>query len=70
MERINDQLFTSLSPEQAAIVEGGVQFVTVGTIRCLEAGGGSDRVFAEFNGIKTNLGRTERMVKNSVAAVF
>jgi hypothetical protein len=67
MECLNDQLFTELSPEQAAIVEGGVQFVSVLTIRALEAGGGSDSVFATFNGNDTSLGRRKFMRKNSVA---
>jgi hypothetical protein len=63
---IDEQLFTEVSPEQAAIVEGGLR-VQLLQLRCLEAGGGSDQVFATFNGVDTSLGRTKFMRKGSVA---
>ncbi|MBI4781736.1 MAG: hypothetical protein HY785_10440 [Oscillatoriophycideae cyanobacterium NC_groundwater_1537_Pr4_S-0.65um_50_18] len=49
LAEINDQLFTEVSTEQAAVVEGGLQVVLT-SIRCIRAGGGSDQVFASFNG--------------------
>jgi hypothetical protein len=63
---INDQLFTEVSSEQAAVVEGGLR-VQLLQLRCLQAGGGSDRVFAEFNGVRSGFGRTQFMRANSVA---
>lgn len=64
LSEINEQLFTEVSPEQASIVEGGLR-VQLLQLRCLEAGGGSDQVFAEFNG--TASGSTVFMQRNSVA---
>lgn len=65
LSEINDQLFTEVSPEQAAIVEGGLR-VQLLQLRCLKAGGGSDQVFAEFNGARSGFG-TQFMRTNSVA---
>lgn len=61
----NGQLFTDITPEQAAIVEGGLT-VQLLQLRCVEAGGGSDEVFAEFNGVRS-LNRPVFMRKGSVA---
>jgi hypothetical protein len=61
----NKQLFTELTSEQAAIVEGGVT-VQLLQLRCVEAGGGSDEVFAEFNGVRS-LNPPVFMRKGSVA---
>lgn len=66
LSEINDQLFTEISSEQAAVVEGGLR-VQLLQLRCLEAGGGSDQVFAEFNGVDTSFGRTKFMRKGFVA---
>ena len=66
LSEINDQLFTEVTPEQAAVVEGGLR-VQLLQLRCLQAGGGSDRVFAEFNGVRSGSGRTQFMQTNSVA---
>jgi hypothetical protein len=63
LSAIDEQLFTEVSPEQAAIVEGGLT-VQLLQLRCLEAGGGSDEVFAEFNGVRS-LNRPIFMRKNS-----
>ncbi|MBW4464566.1 MAG: hypothetical protein KME07_03875 [Pegethrix bostrychoides GSE-TBD4-15B] len=49
IDNLNDQLFTEISSEQAAMVEGGLQVVLT-SIRSIQAGGGSDQVFASFNG--------------------
>jgi hypothetical protein len=48
----NESLFTDLTPEQAAIVEGGLQFQSL-QLRCLKAGDGSDQLVAELNGVKS-----------------
>lgn len=64
LSEINEQLFSEVSPEQAAIVEGGLR-VQLLSLRCLAAGGGSDQVFATFNGVRGSL--TQSMVKGSVA---
>ena len=61
-----NELFTEVSPEQAAIVEGGLR-VQLLQLRCLEAGGGSDQVFATFNNVDTSFGRTKFMRRDSVA---
>lgn len=61
----NDPLFTDITSEQAAIVEGGLT-VQLLQLRCLEAGGGSDEVFAEFNDVRS-LNRPIFMRKGSVA---
>lgn len=66
LSEINEQLFTEVSSEQAAVVEGGLR-VQLLQLRCLEAGGGSDQVFAEFNGVRSGFGRTKFMRKGSVA---
>ncbi|MBW4515812.1 MAG: hypothetical protein KME11_11355 [Timaviella obliquedivisa GSE-PSE-MK23-08B] len=66
LNAIDEQLFTEVLPEQAAIVEGGLR-VQLLQLRCLEAGGGSDRVFATFNGTDTSFGATKTMRKGSVA---
>ncbi|MBI4781735.1 MAG: hypothetical protein HY785_10435 [Oscillatoriophycideae cyanobacterium NC_groundwater_1537_Pr4_S-0.65um_50_18] len=66
LSEINDQFFTEVSPEQAAVVEGGLR-VQLLQLRCLEAGGGSDQVFAEFNGVRSGFGRTQFMRRNFVA---
>jgi hypothetical protein len=61
----NNQLFTELTSEQASTVEGGLT-VQLLQLRCLEAGGGSDQVFAEFNGVRSP-NQPVFMRKNSVA---
>jgi hypothetical protein len=66
LSEINDQLFSDILPEQAAIVEGGLR-VQLLLLRCLQAGGGSDQVFATFNGVDTSFGRTKFMRKGFVA---
>lgn len=66
LSEINDQLFTEVTPEQAAVVEGGLR-VQLLRLRCVQAGGGSDQVFAEFNGVRSGFGRTQFMQANSVA---
>jgi hypothetical protein len=65
LSEINDQLFTDITSEQASIVEGGLT-VQLLQLRCVEAGGGSDEVFAEFNGVRS-LNQPVFMRKNSVA---
>ena len=67
IDNLGSQLFTDITAQQAAIVEGGTRQVTVTTIRCLEAGNGSDRVFATFNGQNNSFGRTITMRRGSVA---
>lgn len=66
LSEINDQLFTEITPEQASVVEGGLR-VQLLQLRCLEAGGGSDQVFAEFNGVNNSFGRTQFMRRGFVA---
>jgi hypothetical protein len=58
LSAIDEQLFTDVSPEQAAIVEGGLQQVTLTFLRCVKAGAdrdGTDEVFATFNGVRAGL---------------
>lgn len=64
---IDEQLFTEISPEQAAIVEGGLR-VQLLSLRCSEASGGSDQVFATFDGVRSpGGGQTVFMRKGSFA---
>ncbi len=77
IDSLNQQLFTEISPEQAAMVEGGLQ-VQLASIRCKRANGGSDDVFVSFNGIAANAengadltpGNPKRMVAGSFANIF
>lgn len=68
---IDAQLFMELTPEQAAIVEGGVQNVTIGTLRSITSGadgaGGSDEVFAVINGIRVRFVNPQSMRTGFVA---
>ncbi|MBW4464565.1 MAG: hypothetical protein KME07_03870 [Pegethrix bostrychoides GSE-TBD4-15B] len=69
IDNLNDQLFTDITAQQAAMVEGGTRQVTVTTIRSLEAGNGSDRVFVSFSGQNNDFRRTITMRKGSVANI-
>jgi hypothetical protein len=67
---IDTQLFTELSTEQAAVVEGGLSQVQILSVRCIKAGAdsdGTDEVFASFNGADSNFGRPISMRTGSVA---
>jgi hypothetical protein len=67
---LDSQLFTELSTEQAAVVEGGLSQVQILTVRCVKAGAdsdGTDEVFASFNGTDSNFGRPITMRTGSVA---
>jgi len=59
-----------MTPEQAAIVEGGLQRISLGILRSIRSGAdsdGSDEVYATFNG-QVPLGtRTQSMRTGSVA---
>lgn len=49
----NEQLFTELTPQQAAIVEGGLQRITLLQLRSIKSAAdsdGTDEVYATFNG--------------------
>lgn len=59
LHQLSSELLTEVSPEQAAIVEGGLR-VTLTQIRCIQAGadgGDFEEVFASFNGVDNNAGR-------------
>jgi hypothetical protein len=70
LSAIDEQLFTEITPEQAAIVEGGLQRISLGILRSIRSGAdsdGSDEVYATFNG-QVPLGtRTQSMRTGSVA---
>lgn len=56
--KIDEQLFTELAPEQAAILEGGLR-VQLTRLECLQAGDSdganiTDEVFAQYNGVDAN----------------
>ncbi|RUT08336.1 hypothetical protein DSM106972_015040 [Dulcicalothrix desertica PCC 7102] len=70
ISKLNTELFTELSTEQAAVVEGGLNQVQILTVRCIKAGAdsdGTDEVFASFNGTDSNFGRPISMRTGSVA---
>ena len=51
----NDRLFTELTPEQAAVVEGGNSSIYIERIVCLKAGAdprGADDTYVSINGRK------------------
>jgi hypothetical protein len=71
MSNQHEQLFTEITPEQAAIVEGGIRNVTIGTIRSIKSGadgaGGSDEVFAVINGTRVRFVNPQSMSTGFVA---
>lgn len=69
LSEINDQLFTEVTPEQSSVVEGGLR-VQLLSIRCLEAGGGSDQVFAQFNGVNGSVGGASTFMRKGFFANF
>lgn len=56
LSAMDETLFTEISPEQAAVVEGGLQ-VLLTSIRCIKAGadlGSGDDVFVRYNSRDAN----------------
>ena len=71
LSAIDEQLFTEVTPEQAAIVEGGLQNVTLGTLRSIRSAAdgatGTDEVFAVINGTRVRFQNPQSMQTGSVA---
>jgi hypothetical protein len=65
---LSESLFTDLTADQAQVLEGGKR-IDILTVRCIQAGGGSDNLFFTINGQNVMFGRTIGMQAGSVANV-
>lgn len=52
---IDESLFTELTADQAEMLEGGKR-ITILSVRCIQASGGSDKLSFDINGERQNSG--------------